>query len=144
MTSLLLLNPDNPSGNSIPYKDLISLAGWTQERSIRLIVDESFIDFSEGGEETSLIDDKILKEYNHLVVIKSLSKSHGIPGLRLGIAVSGDHKLMDELQQKLPVWNINSLAEYYLQILDKYIIDYRQACARFREERALFLKNFRR
>lgn len=78
------------------------------------------------------------------MVIKSLSKSHGIPGLRLGIAVSGDHKLMDELQQKLPVWNINSLAEYYLQILDKYIIDYRQACARFREERALFLKNFRR
>lgn len=79
VTSLLLLNPDNPSGNSIPYEDLISLAGWTQERSIRLIVDESFIDFSEGGEETSLIGDKILKEYNHLVVIKSLSKSHGIP-----------------------------------------------------------------
>ena len=74
------------------------------------------------------------------MVIKSLSKSHGIPGLRLGIAVSGDHKLMDELQQKLPVWNINSLAEYYLQILDKYIIDYRQACARFREERALFFE----
>lgn len=140
VTSLLLLNPDNPSGNSIPYEDLISLAGWTQERSIRLIVDESFIDFSEGGEETSLIDDKILKEYNHLVVIKSLSKSHGIPGLRLGIAVSGDHKLMDELQQKLPVWNINSLAEYYLQILDKYTIAYRQACARFREERALFFE----
>mgnify|MGYP000149317790 FL=1 len=84
VTSLLLLNPDNPSGNSIPYEDLISLAGWTQERSIRLIVDESFIDFSEGGEETSLIDDKILKEYNHLVVIKSLSKSHGIPGLTIG------------------------------------------------------------
>lgn len=144
MTSLLLLNPDNPSGNSIPYEDLISLAGWTQERSIRLIVDESFIDFSEGGEETSLIDDKILKEYNHLVVIKSLSKSHGIPGLRLGIAVSGDHKLMDELQQKLPVWNINSLAEYYYRFrTNTPSTTGRHVPALERKERS-FLKNFRR
>ncbi|WP_139119184.1 aminotransferase class I/II-fold pyridoxal phosphate-dependent enzyme, partial [Bacteroides fragilis] len=62
--SLLLLNPANPSGSSIPYEDLISLTGWTQERSIRLIVDESFFDFSEGGEETSLIDHQLLPVHN--------------------------------------------------------------------------------
>ena len=47
--SLLIVNPDNPSGNFIPYTELLSLCEWAGFRSIRLIVDESFVDFAEDG-----------------------------------------------------------------------------------------------
>ena len=77
--NLLLINPDNPSGNFIPKKDVLALADWCEKNGTRLIVDESFVDFSHGYEENTLLDDGILEAYPHLVVMKSISKSYGVP-----------------------------------------------------------------
>ena len=47
--SLVLINPDNPTGNYIPYEDCLRLIQWCQEREVVLVIDESFIDFSVVG-----------------------------------------------------------------------------------------------
>ena len=136
--NLLLINPDNPSGNYIPYDDVISLAAWCQNQGIRLIVDESFVDFSIGYENNTLLHDCILEAYPQLVVMKSISKSYGVPGIRLGILCSADMELIAQMKKEVSIWNINSFAEYFMQIFTKYEKDYKRACEKFIEEREDF------
>lgn len=136
--NILVINPDNPSGNFIPANDLLSLAEWCGERGTRLIVDESFVDFSDGYVHNTLLHDRILEEYPHLVVLKSISKSYGVPGIRLGILCSADMELMASIRKSLSIWNINSFAEFFMQIFTKYEKDYHRACTRFAEERDRF------
>ena len=136
--TLLLINPDNPSGNFIPVDDIIALAEWCKNKNIRLIVDESFVDFSNGFENNSLLHDNILEAYPQLIVMKSISKSYGVPGIRLGILCSADTELIDKMKKRVSIWNINSFAEYFMQIFNKYEKDYKRACEKFIEEREDF------
>lgn len=143
INALLLINPDNPSGNLIPRDQLMDLTNWTLKKGIRFIVDESFVDFSDADASVSLLDNSILAENPHLVVIKSISKSYGVPGLRLGVLASGDKDLIAKLKTRVAIWNINSFGEFYMQVFEKYHGDYNKACIQFREERALFYKELR-
>ncbi|MBR4028822.1 MAG: aminotransferase class I/II-fold pyridoxal phosphate-dependent enzyme [Alistipes sp.] len=136
--TLLLINPDNPSGNYIPYSDLLSLIAWTKERGVEFIVDESFVDFVDAEGEISLLRSDILAENTHLYVVKSISKSYGVPGLRLGVLASGDTQTIARLKKEVAIWNINSFGEFYMQIYEKYHKEYLKACELFREERKLF------
>ena len=136
--SLLIINPDNPSGNYIPYGELLGLIAWTKERGINLVVDESFVDFVDVEGEFSLLHDDILADNPHLCVVKSISKSYGVPGLRLGVLASGDKALIAGMKGEVAIWNINSFGEFYMQIYEKYHGDYLRACRLFREERNLF------
>ena len=136
--NLLLINPDNPSGNFIPQKDILALADWCEKNGTRLIVDESFVDFSHGYEDNSLLDDKILEAHPHLVVMKSISKSYGVPGIRLGILCSADKDLIAKMKKDVSIWNLNSFAEFFMQIYTKYEKDYKLACEQFIAERDLF------
>ena len=138
--TLLLINPDNPSGNYIPFKEILELIDWTRERGIRFIVDESFVDFVEVSGTFSLLDNAILSKNPNLVVVKSISKSYGVPGLRLGVLASGNTHLVSCLKKDVAIWNINSFAEFYLQIYEKYHSDYFSACKTFREERRRFME----
>ncbi|MFV0313148.1 MAG: aminotransferase class I/II-fold pyridoxal phosphate-dependent enzyme [Dysgonomonas sp.] len=140
ISCLLLINPDNPSGNFIPKHDVIRLLNWTQDNNIRMIVDESFVDFSENFEQNSLLKDEVLEKYKNLVVVKSISKSYGVPGLRLGIVASSDLELMALLKNDISIWNINSFAEFYMQIYGKYEQNYKTACRIFVAERERFRK----
>ena len=138
--TLLLINPDNPSGNFIPRADLCRLAEWCEQRGTRLIVDESFVDFSEQWEQSSLLSNSWLETYPHLAVMKSISKSYGVPGLRLGILASADRALIARMKQQVSIWNINSFAEFFMQIFSKYEKDYQKACVKFIEVRADFME----
>lgn len=141
ISTLLLINPDNPSGNFICRDDIIGLIEWCGKRGIRLIADESFVDFSaEGSAGGTLLKNSILSRYPHLCVVKSISKSYGVPGLRLGIVASGDTALIGAIKKEVAIWNINSFAEYYMQIYGKYESDYARACRLFRRERDTFYK----
>ena len=135
--TLVLINPDNPTGNYIPYADCLRLAQWCEERNIVFVLDESFIDFS--IEHPTFFNNELLERYNHLVVIKSISKSYGVPGLRLGLLATSNHLLMTNLRRSVSIWNINSFAEFFLQILGKYERSYAQAMDDFRIERERFV-----
>ena len=136
--SLVLINPDNPTGNYIPYDDCLRLAQWCQEREIVLVIDESFIDFS--SEHPTFLKNDILAQNDHLVVVKSISKSYGVPGLRLGVLATSNQGLMLNLRREMSIWNINSFGEFFLQIIGKYEKVYGQAMDAFREERSHFVK----
>ena len=138
--TLLLINPDNPSGNYIPYADLLRLIAWTKQRGINFIVDESFVDFVDTEGEFSLLHNEVLENNKHLYVVKSISKSYGVPGLRLGVLASGDAETIARLKKEVAIWNINSFGEFYMQIYEKYHKDYLKACQLFREERKLFFE----
>lgn len=137
ISNLILINPDNPTGNYIEKKELLKLIAWTRENMIQLVVDESFVDFAEE-ENSTLLEQDLLSANPHLVVVKSISKSYGVPGLRLGILATGDDSLIADLKQDISIWNINSFAEFYMQIAEKYKNDYQKALVLLRQERARF------
>ena len=136
--NLIIVNPDNPTGNYIDKNGLLKLVEWSKKKNIKLVIDESFVDFSDQNDST-LIDLDILLQNPHLFVMKSISKSYGVPGLRLGILVSGDVETIREIKNNVSIWNINSFAEFYLQIAEKYKKDYVLALKLFREERSRFI-----
>ena len=140
ISTLLVVNPDNPSGNFISKADVLRLCVWSRNKGIRLIIDESFVDFSVGTPNNTLLSNEILESYPHLIVVKSISKSYGVPGLRLGIMASGDKDFITWLKKDVAIWNINSLGEFYMQIFGKYEKNYQQACVQFMKERERFMK----
>ena len=137
--NLLIVNPDNPSGNYIPKADILRLIEWSKEKGIKLIIDESFVDFADE-EDSSIIDQEILDANKQLYVMKSISKSYGVPGLRLGILASGDTELIAAMKKDVAIWNINSFAEFYMQIEEKYKKAYQEALVLIRAERKRFMQ----
>ncbi len=141
--SLLLINPDNPSGNFISKEGVVKLAEWTKQKGMRFILDESFVDFSIGYENNSCLDNVLLETNPHMCVMKSISKSYGVPGLRLGILASGDIALIAKMKKQVSIWNINSFAEFFMQIYPKYREDYKKACDQFIRVRDDFEKKLK-
>lgn len=141
--ALVLINPDNPTGHFLPKAETLRLLERLRTMNVRLIYDESFADFVDGTSEHSLIDPEILDRFPNLVAVKSISKSYGVPGLRLGIIASGDEALLARVRSRVSIWNINSFAEHFLQIIDKYSHDFRHACRNIAAEREYFFERLR-
>ena len=141
--TLMVINPDNPSGNFIPKADVLRLAQWCEDKGIRLVVDESFVDFSIDYATNSLLSDEILETYPHMAVMKSISKSYGVPGLRLGILASADKALIAQMKKEVSIWNLNSFAEFFMQIYNKHEKDYQKACEKFVTERDSYERQLR-
>lgn len=136
--NLLIINPDNPSGNYIPYDDVLRLASWASEKGIRLVIDESFVDFASEFPDNTLLKNDILERYPDMIVVKSISKSFGVPGLRLGIMASADTELIAFIKKDVSIWNLNSFAEFFMQIYTKHEADYKKAAGKFMAERERF------
>ena len=141
--TLMLINPDNPSGNFIPKADVLRLAQWCETREIQLVVDESFVDFSKDFANNSLLSDAVLESCPHMAVMKSISKSYGVPGLRLGILASANQELIASIKKEVSIWNLNSFAEFFMQIYNKHEKDYKKACEKFVAERDSFESQLR-
>lgn len=142
--TLLLINPDNPSGNFISMEGVYKLAEWCMQNNMRFVLDESFVDFSVGYIHNSCISNDILEKYSNMCVMKSISKSYGVPGLRLGILCSADVELIAKIKKQVSIWNINSFAEYFMQIYPKYREDYKHACDQFLQSREDFEKELQK
>lgn len=135
INSLVLINPDNPSGNYIPYAGLLKLIDWAKRKEIRLVIDESFADFAETNDKKTLIDEEILRSHDGLYVVKSISKSYGVPGIRLGVLACGNEQEIADLKKRVAIWNINSIGEFFMQIYEKYEKDYLRSLEKIIESR---------
>ena len=127
LKNLVLVNPDNPSGNYIPVSDLFRLAEWCEGKGITFVVDESFADFATGfgsADDITLLHDEILDKHKNMIVVKSISKSFGVPGFRLGVLASGDEALISAMKKEVAIWNINSFGEFFMQVYEKYKKNY--------------------
>lgn len=141
--ALVVINPDNPSGNYMDVTQLKQLISWSKEKGITLIVDESFVDFvstheDECWQEYSLLTEEILASYEGLYVVKSISKSYGVPGFRLGILASANETLIADIKKDVAIWNINSFGEFFMQIYEKYQKDYAASLKKIKHARAVF------
>ena len=113
--TLVLINPNNPSGCYIELADieyLVNRLHWVDN----IIIDESFIHFAFEGQSTDLISSTFLTEkFDNLVLMKSMSKDFGIAGIRAGYAVMDENKVNDLLENGY-LWNLSGLAEYFFRL----------------------------
>jgi histidinol-phosphate/aromatic aminotransferase/cobyric acid decarboxylase-like protein/choline kinase len=112
---VVFVNPNNPTGSTIPTAWIHDFAARSPDKTV--IVDESFIEFAEMPSVLSILEEKPL---DNILIIKSLSKSLGVPGIRLGYAYSCNSELMSFLRNMIPIWNMNSFAENYLEVILKH------------------------
>lgn len=139
VSNLIIVNPDNPSGNFMSLNDVKKLCKWCCKTGVRLLIDESFADFSDNP--YTLLSREFLVKYPNLSVMKSISKSYGVPGLRLGVFASASTSFVDGVKSALSIWNINSFAEFFLQIYEKHNGEYKAACVKLAIDRARFIKD---
>jgi len=110
----VIVNPNNPTGSIVPTAAIMACA--EQHPDKQFIVDESFIDFAD---QPSIIEILETRPLDNVLVVKSLSKAYGVPGIRLGFVYTSNMDLYRFIQAQTPIWNLNSLAEFYLEILLK-------------------------
>lgn len=137
---LCVVTPDNPSGAMLTKEQALDLAEYAAKTNTVLLLDESFADFAEPDKKYTLMDNAILQKYPNLIVVKSIGKSFGVAGLRLGVVASADKKLLSEMRKYMQIWNINSFAEYYLQTYNLFAKDYASACEKIAVERNRMIK----
>ncbi|MGV1005242.1 MAG: aminotransferase class I/II-fold pyridoxal phosphate-dependent enzyme [Candidatus Nanopelagicales bacterium] len=135
---VILVNPDNPTGAYLSHAEVRGIATELKRTGRLLILDESFVGFASEGSRGSLLTESLLAEYPNIIVVKSISKSFGVPGARLGVVATSNREILQRCGAGLPVWNVNSLGELFLQIIGKYESDYWNACRRLHDERQRF------
>lgn len=140
INNLVLVNPQLNSGHYLDRDNMKSIVDWCRSENINLIVDESFIDFAD----IELSEDlRRIYDYENLFIIKSLSKSYGVPGLRLGVLVS-QNKIISDIKKDLPIWNISSFAEYFLEIFPKYRKDFVKSLRKIEKEKYRFEEDLKK
>ena len=140
---ICIVNPDNPTGAFIEYDDIISIIDECNKKDKLVIFDESFIDFTDKDIRYTLFSNDIIDKYKNLIVIKSISKSYGVPGIRLGVMASSNLDLISKIKSEMSIWNVNSYAEYFLQIASLYLKEYENACDKIGEERTRFINDLK-
>jgi histidinol-phosphate/aromatic aminotransferase/cobyric acid decarboxylase-like protein/NDP-sugar pyrophosphorylase family protein len=122
----VLVTPNNPTALSINRQAVLQLARRLAEHGCRLIVDESFIEFSRAGRTASVEGD--VDNHPNLVVIKSMSKVFGIAGLRIGYLLTADRRFAATVRAHLPIWNLNGMAESFLRQVGRYRWRWLEGC----------------
>jgi histidinol-phosphate/aromatic aminotransferase/cobyric acid decarboxylase-like protein/choline kinase len=119
----VIVTPNNPTAMSVEPNELIKLAERLRSARCRLIIDESFIEFSSHQSLENIIEDQ-----PNLAIIKSMSKVFGIAGIRLGYILSSDSEFINTIRGNLPIWNVNSLAEEFLHSVGRYRTEFIDSC----------------
>jgi histidinol-phosphate/aromatic aminotransferase/cobyric acid decarboxylase-like protein len=132
---IILVNPNNPTGLIITRKDIIRLL--RESSAEYIVIDESFMNFAKENESLT----GVYKKYKNLIIVKSFGKEYGIPGIRLGCAITCNKEIVKKLRENLPVWNINSFAEFFLDRIGKYKDDYYNSIKKIRENRKYLRKS---
>lgn len=102
---LYICNPANPSGRLTSKDELCQVIARAEEVGVISLVDEAFIDFVES--------ESVKKEifrFPHLIVMRSMTKFFGIPGLRIGYVLAGA-LCIEKMRRNRPPWTVNSLGE---------------------------------
>jgi histidinol-phosphate/aromatic aminotransferase/cobyric acid decarboxylase-like protein/GTP:adenosylcobinamide-phosphate guanylyltransferase len=135
---IVIVNPNNPTGTELDSDDILKLA---QEREDKFfIVDESFIEFSD---KESLLPKVEKLNIENVLIIKSLSKSLGLPGIRLGYVYTRNTKLLANIRENIPIWNMNSMAENFIEILLKHRNSIQKSFELTKRDRIQFSENLK-
>ena len=134
----VVVTPNNPTSLLVPKADLIRLAQKLERHNCMLIIDESFLDFTDNKEQISMEQD--IDKYANLVILKSMSKAYGICGLRIGYLLTANLEFATSVRNGIHIWNINGFAEEFLRILPQYKQEFEASCERVKSDRDIFYK----
>ncbi len=129
----VVVSPNNPTSLLVPKSDLVRLARKLAGQNCLLIVDESFIDFAQDRDQSTL--EQEIAEHENLVILKSMSKAYGICGLRLGYLLTANQGFATAVRKEVSIWNINGFAEAFLRLLPRYRKDFAESCQKVRADR---------
>ena len=135
---VVFVNPNNPTGTVLPTTTIADYA--RRHPSTTVVVDESFIDFSD---EVSVVQQMSDGGLDNVLVIKSLSKSLGVPGLRVGALVTSDGALAGRIRDATPIWNLSSMAEHFLEIMLKHRVPLERSFHRTAADRDLLTQELK-
>lgn len=127
-------NPNNPTGNITTREDIEKIL----KTGVITIIDEAFVDFCQKYSVEDLVP-----KYKNLVIVKSLTKSMGLGGLRIGYLLTTNEKIRDGVKKYLPIWNINSLAERFIELFPGFKKDYKNSIERTLKDRDYLFKKLK-
>ena len=104
---VFICNPNNPTGELWDKKFLLELLDKCEQSGTYLFIDECFIDFTSQANSMR----EYLSKSPNLVVLGAATKIFSMAGLRLGYLLCGDNKLVDDLKDILPSWNVSGVAQ---------------------------------
>jgi len=122
----VVLNPNNPTSLAVPKSDLLRFIEKLVNHDCMLIVDESFIDFVRGSDRSTLQCE--IERFQNLAIMKSMSKSYGIGGLRIGYLLTANIKFAEAVRKETHIWNINGFADAFLRLAPRYRREFSQSC----------------
>lgn len=129
----IVVTPNNPTSMLIPRADIVDIAQKLAPYDCMLIVDESFIDFAQNPDQTTLEHD--IAQYPNMAIFKSMSKAYGICGLRIGYMLTANLEFAESVRKGIHIWNINGFAEEFLRILPDYQQAFAESCKQVRADR---------
>ncbi|TRX70605.1 histidinol-phosphate aminotransferase family protein [Carboxylicivirga sp. M1479] len=135
----VVVTPNNPTSLVVPKADLIRLAQKLEKQNCMLIVDESFLDFTDNKEQISL--EQEIHKYPNMAILKSMSKAFGICGIRIGYMLTANLEFAKAVRNEIHIWNINGFAEEFLRILPQYLSEFKASCEIVKKDRDIFYKN---
>lgn len=135
----VVVTPNNPTSLAVPKQDLIRLAEKLANHDCQLIIDESFIDFTNDPDQFSMEDQ--IEQYPNITIFKSMSKAYGICGIRIGYLVTTNLKFADAVRQGVHIWNINGFAEEFLRILPDFYAEFIKSCDQVKKDRDKLYEN---
>jgi histidinol-phosphate/aromatic aminotransferase/cobyric acid decarboxylase-like protein/choline kinase len=136
---VVFVNPNNPTGTTLSTQCISDYARRNPLKTV--LVDESFIDFSG---QPSIIGTIVAERLDNVVVLKSLSKCLGVPGLRLGMLFTINDELGTKIQAETPIWSVNSVAENMVEMMLKHRPALELSYKATVEDRAELLSQLRR
>ena len=129
--SLVICNPNNPTGGLTPKKDILEIISRLQHLDL-IVIDESFMPFANDPELDSI--EREAPDLPNVVVVKSLGKALGWHGVRLGYAVA-NRTLIEKFRPHVPYWNINGIASFALNLILNNREEYRASLQKVVEDR---------
>lgn len=134
--AVVVCNPDNPTGTWLHAAQIRALLGALKDLPL-VIIDESFIDFSDLESAA-----RLAVESDNAIVVKSLGKSLGWHGIRLGYAVANE-TIARALRTTIPYWNVNGLASFVLKNVGRFRRLYLDSFEKMARDRDYMLRRLR-
>lgn len=106
---LILCNPNNPTGRLIESGLIRKIADYCEKNRIFLLIDESFLPLSDCMDSRGCAD--WLSEYPHLILLRSMTKTYAMPGLRLGYLLTSNAELLENIRDCGQPWSVSLPAQ---------------------------------
>ncbi|GHD98423.1 pyridoxal phosphate-dependent aminotransferase [Streptomyces alanosinicus] len=127
----VICNPNNPDGGYLRKQSVVQFMDAMTDLDL-VIVDESFLEFSDAEADPSVVQEAMLRP--NVIVLRSLGKNFGLHGVRFGYLVANP-ALAGKVRSMLPKWNLNSLAEHVVFMLRGHGTEYAQSLQQIRRDR---------